>query len=301
MLSRKMLYGIAAGVAIPIVLIAALGIALLGHANELPWQAKPTRIPVTPFGNLPGSTALPTATTSGPSGFSARTFSFAPANDTGERALAQSSGDYPDYGTTSPTQTPPAAASTAPAGTPIALPAGSTVYTVDATKSEAKISVRQKLTALPDPNDAVLTTRAFRGQLALGPDGRPVAGTTIQVDLRTLKSDEPDRDNYIRGHTLNSDTFPVAQLTVSKFDQIKAPLKDGQQATFQIDGNLTIHGVTKPVTFQTTATRSGKTVNGTATTTLSFHDFGMKPPEIAGFVKAGDIIKLEVTITATAP
>lgn len=299
MLSRKMLYGIAAGVAIPIVIVAALGIALLGHAHQLPWQAESTRMPVTPFSNLPGSSALPTATTTSPSGYSARTLSFAPANDTGERALAQSGGDYPDYGTTTPTQTPPAAAaaSTPP---PVSLPAGSTVYAVDAAKSEAKISVRQKLTALPDPNNAVLTTRAFRGQLALGPDGKPVPGTTLQVDLRTLKSDEPDRDNYIRGHTLNSDTFPIAQLTITKFDQLQAPLKDGQKATFQIDGNLTIHGVTKPVTFATTATRSGKTVSGTATTTLSFHDFGMTPPEIAGFVKAGDTIKLEVTITATA-
>lgn len=298
MLSRKMLYGIAAGIAIPLVIVAALGIALLGHAHQLPWQAEPTRIPITPFANLPGSGALPTATASSPSGSSARTLSFAPANATGERALAQSSGGY-DYGTSGATQTPPAttAASTPP---PVSLPAGSTVYAVDAAKSEAKISVRQKMTALPDPNDAVLTTRAFRGQLALGPDGTPVPGTTVQVDLRTLKSDEPDRDNYIRGHTLKSDTFPIAQLTITKVDQLKAPLKDGQRASFQIDGNLTIHGVTKPATFQTTATRSGKTVNGTASTTLSFHDFGMKPPEIAGFVKAGDTIKLEVTITATA-
>jgi hypothetical protein len=44
-------------VVIPMIGVAAFGIWIASVAGELPWQTDPTRIPVTPFADIPGFTA----------------------------------------------------------------------------------------------------------------------------------------------------------------------------------------------------------------------------------------------------
>ncbi|MCA1668284.1 MAG: YceI family protein [Thermomicrobia bacterium] len=160
------------------------------------------------------------------------------------------------------------------------------------------MTVNEKLANLPAPSDAVLTTNAIQGQLFLGADTKPVTGAKIMVDLRTLKSDKTQRDNYIRTNTLQADQFPLAEYVVTGVDGWTGPLTDGQQSTFKILGMMTIHGVTKPVTFDTTATMQGGAVTGTATTTFKFEDFGLTPPNLT-IVKANDTIKLDLNIVAS--
>ena len=75
------------------------------------------------------------------------------------------------------------------------------------------------------------------------------------------------------------------------------PLQNGQQASFQLVGTMTIHGVTKPVTFDTTATMNGDGLTGTAKTTFTFEDFGMTAPKVA-IVTANDKIDLVMNIVA---
>jgi hypothetical protein len=48
---------IVAIVLIPIVILAIWGMTLAGSAGFLPWQPEPTRIPITPFADLPGGPA----------------------------------------------------------------------------------------------------------------------------------------------------------------------------------------------------------------------------------------------------
>jgi polyisoprenoid-binding protein YceI len=137
----------------------------------------------------------------------------------------------------------------------------------------------------------------MQGQLVLGPDTKPTDASKIQVDLRTLKSDDSGRDNFIRRNTLQSDQFPLAEYTITGVEDWTGPLQNGQQMTFKIVGQMTIHGVTKPVTFDTTATMNGDALNGTAKTSFTFADFGMKTPSTP-IVKATDTINLVMTIVA---
>lgn len=55
---------IATLVLIPIGLVLAFSLYLASTAGELPWQTDPTRIPVTPFANLP--TTVPASGTPSP-------------------------------------------------------------------------------------------------------------------------------------------------------------------------------------------------------------------------------------------
>ena len=160
------------------------------------------------------------------------------------------------------------------------------------------MTVNEKFANLPAPSDAELTTNSIQGQLILGADTKPVEGSKIMVDLRTLKSDKTQRDNFIRMNTLQSDQFPLAVYVVTGVDGWTGPLTEGKSSTFKLLGNMTIHGVTKPVTFDTTATMTGGTITGTASTSFAFEDFGMTPPNVS-IVKANDLIKLDMNMVAT--
>ncbi len=55
---RRRTLVIAVIVLVPVLLLAAWGLSLAGSAGFLPWQPEPTRIPITPFADLPsGATA----------------------------------------------------------------------------------------------------------------------------------------------------------------------------------------------------------------------------------------------------
>ena len=281
-MNRKATLGLAIG--IPVVLIIAIGLYGLSLGGYLPGQTQPTAIPVTPFANV--SATAPAGTTIAPAAATTAPTTAAAAGNSGSGVSGYGGGSA-------------ASATVAPAGSAVAAkaPAGATTYAITSDKSEAKVTVNEKLANLPSPSDAVLTTNAIQGQLFLGPDTKPVEGAKIMVDLRTLKSDKTQRDNYVRTNTLQADRFPLAEFDVTGVDGWTGPLKEGQQSTFKLLGNMTIHGVTKPVTFDTTAMMQGGAVTGTATTTFKFQDFGMTPPSVS-IAKATDTIKLDMNIVA---
>jgi hypothetical protein len=45
---------VATAIVIALILIVGYGSYLAGQAGELPWQAQPTRIAITPFAGIPG-------------------------------------------------------------------------------------------------------------------------------------------------------------------------------------------------------------------------------------------------------
>jgi polyisoprenoid-binding protein YceI len=73
---------------------------------------------------------------------------------------------------------------------------------------------------------------------------------------------------------------------------------EGQSYSFKVTGNLTAHNVTKPVTFDVTASLNGTTVTGTATTTIKMSDFGVGPITLAGMLQTQDDVKLSMQFVA---
>jgi hypothetical protein len=54
---RRRTLVIAVIVLVALLILAAWGLSLAGSAGVLPWQPEPTRIPITPFADLPGAGA----------------------------------------------------------------------------------------------------------------------------------------------------------------------------------------------------------------------------------------------------
>jgi polyisoprenoid-binding protein YceI len=168
--------------------------------------------------------------------------------------------------------------------------------TLDSDGSSATYIVTEQLVGINFPNDAEGTTPTVSGNLVIAPDGSiPVGSSKLTADLRNLKSDQDQRDGYIRNKVLETDKFPTAEFVPTKIDGLPKMIPFTGQAGVQIIGNLTVHGVTKEVAFQGIATfnRNG-TIAGRAKTTFNFATFGLNKPTIARLMSVDDKITLEL-------
>lgn len=207
-------------------------------------------------------------------------------------AVATTSGTVTSGAVTGGTAASPAAS---PATSGSAVAAGAARYTL-MMGSEATYTVNEKFANLPAPNDAVGKTDQVTGQIVLGPNGQPVEGGRIVVNVQSLKSDQDRRDNYIRMNSLQSSMFPEAVFVIRSAEGLPATL-GAMPTNFRILGDLTLRGVTKPVTWTATATQSGDTLNGTATLTVRMQDFEIMPPMVA-ILTTSDMAKLDLKIVA---
>ena len=121
---------------------------------------------------------------------------------------------------------------------------------------------------------------------------------TITVDISQFTSDKSMRDNFIRRNFLESSKYPLATFTPTAVDGVPETYTDGQSYSFKVTGNLTVHNVTKPVTFDVTASLKGTTLSGTASTTIKMSDFGVGPITLAGMLQTQDDVKLSMQFVA---
>jgi polyisoprenoid-binding protein YceI len=170
---------------------------------------------------------------------------------------------------------------------------------IDPATSSASYRAREQLVGRSLPSDAVGTSPDVTGALVLGADGSVLADqSTISVDLTKLKSDESRRDNFIQRDTLQTSQFPTATFIPRQMQGLATPLPTSGQATFQLLGDLTVHGVTKPATWQVTAQFADTSVTGNATTNVNLTDFGMTPPKAGLVLSIEDGLTLELAFTA---
>ena len=176
-------------------------------------------------------------------------------------------------------------------------PGGPLRYRVVAERSEARYRVREQLVGLSFPNDAVGTTGAVEGGIALDAQGRVLpAGSRVAVDLRTMRSDEARRDNYLRRNTLETDRYPLAVFVPVEARGLRVPLPQAGTAAFELIGDLTVRDVTRRVTWEATATFAGQEVSVRAKTAFRFGDFGLRVPRVSVVLSVEDDIRLEIDL-----
>jgi polyisoprenoid-binding protein YceI len=179
--------------------------------------------------------------------------------------------------------------------------ASSARLVLDGSATQASYHAHEQLVGNSLPTEAVGTSPGVSGSLVvLGADGAIAADqSTFTVDLTQLKSDESRRDNFVKSNTLQTSSFPTATFVARSVQGLPLPLPTSGAATFQLLGDLTIHGVTKPVTWQVSAQFADTTVRGSATTNVNITDFGMTPPKAGPVLSIEDALALEVAFTAT--
>jgi polyisoprenoid-binding protein YceI len=200
-----------------------------------------------------------------------------------------------------------AAAFAAPAGAQAAKSAKTPAKKTAATKSaepirfvvapagnEARYRVREQLMGANLPNDAVGATHGITGTILAYPDGRIVRDSSrIVVDVRLLKSDKSRRDGFLQRRTLETEKYPTVELVPTEIRGFDGKLPASGPVTFQLVGDLTVHGVTRPTVWNVTARADGQDVAGTATTAFTFKDLSLDQPRVPVVLSVADTIKLE--------
>jgi polyisoprenoid-binding protein YceI len=148
-------------------------------------------------------------------------------------------------------------------------------------------------------NVAVGTTTQLSGKINIDPaDPQNSSIGTIEVDISQFKSDSGRRDNTIRDRFLESSRYPIATFVPNQIDGLPTSYSEGETLNFKISGDLTVHEVTKPVTFDVQATLANNELQGTATTSVLMSDFGVGPIEMAGILGTQDDVKITMQFVA---
>ena len=189
------------------------------------------------------------------------------------------------------------ASSPSPAGT--VSVGGPWTFTVDVS-SKTTVRVREILAQVRAPGDAVLTATGVKGGFTLNTDGSFTSASKITADLGSLRSDQSQRDGFIKDNTLETRRFPTAEFAPSKVTGLTLPLPVSGDLKFTISGKMTVHGVTKDATFSVVAKRDGARLTATATAdpAWTFGDFGMTVPRVASVLSIEDSIRVEITLVA---
>jgi polyisoprenoid-binding protein YceI len=175
---------------------------------------------------------------------------------------------------------PVAAAPGVPA--PVSLPAGR--YAVDPVHS-AVIARARHLNA----GNVYVWFREFEGSFTVDPDP---AKSSVEVTVKTASVDSrvEKRDNHLR----SPDFFNAAQFPTATFKSTR--IERAGDGTWNLSGDLTVRGVTRPVTAKLVPLGSGRGPTGKtlvgleARLTVNRHDFGVS------FMKGGIGDDIEMTI-----
>lgn len=175
------------------------------------------------------------------------------------------------------------------------VPDGATGYVVNADESNAGFTIDESLNT--GDTTAVASTTAIAGTILIDGDGTALSCSRIDVDLRTLQSNEARRDDNML-NALDINNYPVATFIITEVQG--DALVEGQETELVLIGNLSIHGVEKQVSFEATVTLQDGTVTGTATTQITFDDFDVEKPTMGPVISIADEINLTIDIVAAS-
>jgi polyisoprenoid-binding protein YceI len=128
---------------------------------------------------------------------------------------------------------------------------------------------------------------------------KPEAGSVkVEIDAASIDTRNDRRNNHLR----SADFFDVEKYPTLAFQSTKV-VKNGE-SDLSVEGNLTIHGVTKPVTLAVSILGASATTAGfEATTTINRKDFGILWNRTLdnGGLLLGEDVEIEITIEANVP
>lgn len=147
--------------------------------------------------------------------------------------------------------------------------------------------VREKLAKLPAQSDAVGQTPDVTGSMNVQrtAEGYSISDVKVEANLQTLKSDEEKRDKKIQEIGLQTDQYPKATFVAAGPVSVPAEAINGQETKVDMEGDLTIHGVTKKVTIPIQAKVVGDQIEVVGSLTFPMSDYSIEPPSIQPFVQ----------------
>jgi polyisoprenoid-binding protein YceI len=171
--------------------------------------------------------------------------------------------------TTAVEQTPPA--------TEAPTAADGSVWAVT---DESELGYRVKEVLFGVDTEAVGRTNQITGSLMI--DGTAVTDAEFTADVASISSDESRRDGQFRGRIMSTDEFPTAVFTLTAPIELGTQPADGVEVATSATGELTLRGVTNPVTFDLTAKLENGKIGVLGNIPVVFADYSIANPSFGG-------------------
>lgn len=181
---------------------------------------------------------------------------------------------------------------------PVALAAQ--LFRISSSESVARFAVDETI----PPQTAVGATNQIAGDFIIdfaNPANSQLG--VIRINLRTLRTDDPDRDNSIRCCVLLTaqDAYEYTEFVPTSVTGLPAQIALGQTVNLQVTGNLSLRGVTRPVTFTVRMTLgSAEEIRGEALAFVSRSDFGILDDDMLAYHGVAEEVRLEFDFVAHA-
>ncbi len=165
-------------------------------------------------------------------------------------------------------------------------------YEIDPAHSSVEFKIKHL--AISNVNGAF---GAFEGTLSFDPTNVGASKTTAKISVDSISTENSKRDDHLK----SPDFFNIAQFPALTFVSKET---SGTAESFKVKGDLTMHGVTKPVVLDVTYNGTAKDPHGnervgfSATTSLNRKDFGLTWSKLteAGSIVVGDEVKIALEI-----
>jgi polyisoprenoid-binding protein YceI len=118
-------------------------------------------------------------------------------------------------------------------------------------------------------------TDSVEGSLSF--DGTAITSTEVTVDMAELNSGESLRDNVLRSQAIETGRFPTASFVLTRPIPVNVPA-EGEMVSQTVSGDLTLHGVTRPVEVDVQAVLRGERLIVVGSSEVQFGDFNISPP-----------------------
>ena len=178
---------------------------------------------------------------------------------------------------------------TATAGAVLADPV---TYTIDPAHSQVGFNVRHFFSRVPG------RFTDFEGNVTF--DDKDAAKSSVDVTIKTasISTNNDRRDNHLRSNDFfAADSFPTITFKSTK-------VTPAGENKYKVDGNLTIRGITKPVTLEATflgagaVGQMGMRAGWEATTTVNRKDFNVSWNKVLdqGGTMLGDDVAIQIGV-----
>lgn len=145
--------------------------------------------------------------------------------------------------------------------------------------SEAGYRLRQVLSG--EEVVVVGRTDAVTGEVEIVGDA--ITTARVVVDAGSISSDESARDAFFR-RALDTTSFPEATFELTEPVDVSALAQSDQPLTVTAPGELTFHGVTRPVTAELEAQRTPTGVEVVGRVPVTLADFELTAPDLGWVV-----------------
>ena len=167
------------------------------------------------------------------------------------------------------------------------------VYKVDPDHSSVGFTIRHFVSTIPG------RFKEFEGTIKYDRQNPAASGVEFTIQAASIDTDNADRNNHLK----SPDFFDVQKYPTLTFTSTGVQAKDPN--TLSVAGNLTIHGVTKPVTIPVSVLGTVKTPKGDkagfeTSFTIDRKQFGVQWNRAldTGGTILGDDVKITISVEA---